>query len=91
MQPIDFHLPVKLSTPIQAVHTFVGGPMDGRRLEATVHYELTEHTVMCIDNANYKYGGNDTFIFSGMTSKLEERVPTLKERIVTKVLKFLFT
>lgn len=82
----------KLETPVRAVHTFHGGPLDGQKHEATEHYKLIpEKTMVVIDNANYIYKGDGKMVFKGMTHKAEFLEPTLMQKIKTKILKFLLS
>ena len=79
---INFDEPVKLSTPIDVVHKFVGGSMDGQVHTGKAYYKLTDKSVLTLNDEMYAFDGQDTYTFTGVTSRLKERKETLKEKIV---------
>lgn len=82
--------PKKLDTPIQTVHTFKGGSLDGQAHSATVHYDLTG-VILTIKDEQYKYIGNDAFEFIGRTQRMKFQKTSWLQRAKFRLVKFLFT
>lgn len=90
MEIFELPKPVRLEKPYQATHRFIGGPLDGQEHTGMVYFDLT-NVVMTIDNAQYRYAGNDVFEYAGETSRMEVTPPTFLQRLKMRFLKFLFS
>jgi hypothetical protein len=90
LEPIRLE-PKMLDAPVKANVTFIGGSMDGKEKEATIHSKMNGVVITLKNQESYKYEEPFTFRFIGMKQESEilERKPNWKQKALSKIVKFL--